>query len=247
MTAADSIYTARTLHSLPHRWRVRQVIRTLKKFAVPGVTYADVGCGDGFVTTQIAMALQCSRCVGYDFNPEVLEFAQQRHPEIDFRRWNVVNEPPSSGKYSIVTCLETLEHVSDIRSALKKLVSITILGRETFSSEHEGSRFDYFRRLLSGQPISHFRKHPENGHWKLHTGFDYREIDRILQEEGFPLIACNYNWNRFYQLASAPTRSNGQSDADTERHGTSATESGRQWKRENSSAGLTSLALAEDR
>src|SRR5262249_43536557 len=66
MTAADSIYTEHNLHSLPHRWRIRQVIRLLKQLCPDVSTYADVGCGDGFVTSQIARELQVGRCVGYD-------------------------------------------------------------------------------------------------------------------------------------------------------------------------------------
>lgn len=222
MTKADSIYTDHTLHSLPHRLRVRQVISVLRRQTGPGMSYADVGCGDGFVTAQIARALQCTPCVGYDFNEEVLNWGKKLYPEIDFRRWDFTSEAPPNEKYSLVTCLETLEHVSDLHGALKSLLSITqglllvtvpietgaigvakfagkvLLGRDTLTKEHEGSKLDYFRRLLRGDSISHFRQHPDNGHWKMHTGFDYRELDKLLREEGVPFEAKNRGWNRFY-------------------------------------------------
>jgi 2-polyprenyl-3-methyl-5-hydroxy-6-metoxy-1,4-benzoquinol methylase len=224
MSSSDSIYTARTLHTLPHRLRVQQIISVLQKQASPSDTYADVGCGDGFVTAKIAKALHCSRCDGYDFNSEVLDFGRQRYPEINFHRWNLAAEPVPAEKYSLVTCLETLEHVVDVRAAVRNLVSITerlllitvpieigpigfakftakiMLGRETFTKEHEGSKSTYFWNLLRGAPISHFRKHPENGHWQLHTGFDYRELDKILGEERIAFQAQNRGWNRFYWI-----------------------------------------------
>ena len=236
MSAADSIYTDHSLHSLPHRWRVRQIVRHLKQLCPSVPTYADVGCGDGFVTSQIARELQPQRCVGYDFNPEVLELGKQHFPEILFRDWNFANEPLPGPKYALVTCLETLEHVCRMKEAVKNLVSITeryllitvpieigllglakfttktLLGRETFSAEHRGSKLDYFCSLVSGAPISHFRQNPENGHWKLHTGFDYRELDRVLGEESVSFEAQNHGWNRFYviQLADKTVRAQKQ-------------------------------------
>src|SRR5215469_11801488 len=110
MSTADSIYTEHSLHSLPHRWRVRQIIRLLKQLCPNIDSYADVGCGDGFVTAQIASGLQPKRCIGYDFNPEVLDLGKQRFPEISFRNWNFAKDPLPAEKHLLVTCLETLEH-----------------------------------------------------------------------------------------------------------------------------------------
>jgi len=224
MGTADSIYTEHNLHSLPHRWRIRQVIRLLQKVCPNVSTYADVGCGDGFVTSQIARELRVDRCVGYDFNSEVLELGKRRSSEIAFRRWNFTTEQPPDEKYFLVTCLETLEHVSNMRSAVKNLLAITehcllitvpveigplglakftaktLLGRETFNSEHQGSKLDYFWSLLRGAPISQFRQNPENGHWKLHTGFDYRELDEILHKQQISFEGRTRGWNRFYVI-----------------------------------------------
>ena len=224
MSIADSIYTEYRLHTLPHRWRIRRIIRLLKRLCPSVRSYADVGCGDGFVTAQIADALQRKRCIGYDFNPEVLGLGKQRFPEITFRCWNFAKEPPHGEKYELVTCLETLEHVSDLKEAVRNLISITerylvitvpveigptglakfitktFLGRETLSAEHQGSRLNYFCRLISGAAISHFRRHPENGHWRLHTGFDYRELDAIFNSEELKFRGYNRIWNRFYVI-----------------------------------------------
>lgn len=224
MSTTDSIYTDHSLHSLPHRWRIRQIVRLLKQVCANPSSYADVGCGDGFVTSQIARELRPQRCVGYDFNPEVLELGKQCSPEISFRYWNFATESLAGEKYELVTCLETLEHVSDMKGAVKNLLSITeryllvtvpveigllglakfsaktLLGREIFSIEHQGSRLDYLCSLVSGAPISHFRRHPENGHWKLHTGFDYRELNDIFRCEKISFHDYNRVWNRFYVI-----------------------------------------------
>lgn len=199
-----------------------QVVSILRKYANAGGSYADVGCGDGFVTIQAARAVRCAHCVGYDFNPEVLDLGRMLYPEIDFRRWNPSNEPPPDEKYSVVTCLETLEHVPDLRSTLRSLLSITehlllltvpvevgpiglakfaakvVMGRETLTAEHEGSKLDYFRTLLRGDSVSRFRVHPEDGHWKLHTGFDHREIHGILEALAVRFRTFTRGWNKFY-------------------------------------------------
>lgn len=61
--ADDAIYTRYTLHSVPHRIRVRQVISELREIAPKNFSYADVGCGGGSITQRIVAAIQPSRAV----------------------------------------------------------------------------------------------------------------------------------------------------------------------------------------
>lgn len=217
-----NLYTSHTLHSLPHLWRVRKAIEVLKGLSPPGSTYADVGCGDGFVTSQIAGAIRAKDPIGYDFNDEALQIGERQFPSIRFRQWNLSAENPPAVKYDLVTCMESLEHVLDLRRSVENLIPIvgshllitvpietgpiglakfsakTILGKETFNGEHLGSRFDYFCRLLRGASVSQFRHNPIHGCWNLHTGFDYRELDNILREYKVKITIQNHGWNRFY-------------------------------------------------
>jgi hypothetical protein len=73
---ADDIYRLHTLHTLPHRWRIRQAIYALKSLGRRFATYADVGCADGFVTHQIASALKPDHTVGFELQQHIVEAAQ---------------------------------------------------------------------------------------------------------------------------------------------------------------------------
>lgn len=221
----DVIYTSHTLHSIPHRIRVKRVIAELRRIVIPGLRYADIGCGGGSVTQQIVHAIQPSTAVAYDFNAELVALAAKSFPGISFRLWNVTAKETLGEKYELVTCLETLEHIEDLKSALANLLKMTrgilfitvpvelgvvgtakflakqFLGRETLTEEHSGSSFSYLKALMTGRDISQFRVTSKNGHWVHHTGFDYRKIDRFLDSQGVSFVAKNRGWNRFYRIS----------------------------------------------
>lgn len=225
VVADDSIYTGRSLYTLPHRVRVQQVIRELRRVSRKGVSYADVGCGGGSITQRIADAIQPSVVVGYDSNSDLIEEAGKLFPEISFRMWNVTRGGASSETYDLVTCLETLEHIEDYQAALTNLLRITtgtllitvpielgllgaakfslkaVLGKKPLSEEHAGSGWDYLKTVVINGDISRFRVHSNNGCFVSHTGFDYRKIDGFLKSMGFDFVVTNRGWNRFYRIS----------------------------------------------
>lgn len=129
-----------------------------------------------------------------------------------------------AGRFDLVTCLETLEHVGDVQRALAALLRMTaklllitvpievgaigiakfaaktILLRSTFNDELQGSRLLYFSSLLSGSRISQFRR--PLSHFSLHTGFDYRELEELLLSRKLCFEAGTHGWNRFYLIQS---------------------------------------------
>jgi 2-polyprenyl-3-methyl-5-hydroxy-6-metoxy-1,4-benzoquinol methylase len=223
--ADDDIYTSCSVHSVPHRIRAKQVVSRLRKIAPKGVTYADVGCGGGSITQQIVEAIRPSRAVGYDCNADLLRDAAKLFSEISFRCWNLTGKDVPAETYDLVTCLETLEHVEDLKSGLSNLLKLTagrllitvpielgllgmakfaaktVLGRQPLGAEHCGTSLEYVKALLRGGDISRFRVRSNNGFWVSHTGFDYRKIDNLLASQGVKFVATNRGWNRFYQIS----------------------------------------------
>ena len=222
MVADDAIYTGFSLHTVPHRIRVRQVIRELRVVAPEGAGYADVGCGGGSITERIREAIQPVHATGYDSNSDLIEAAAKLFPEISFRVWDLTQNSFPERTYDLVTCLETLEHIENYQAALTNLLRITsgtllitvpielgllgaakfavkmLLGRKPLGEKHLGSTWSYLKATLSKGDISRFRASSKNGIFVSHTGFDYRKIDSFLETSGIEFIATNRGWNRFY-------------------------------------------------
>jgi len=222
--ADDAIYTSHTLHSLPHRLRIRQILSEIRHLALKDVSYADVGCGGGAVTQRIVDVLRPVTAVGYDSNQVLVETANRFFTAISFRVASLTQTQWSGETYDLVTCLETLEHVADLEGALDNLLRMTtgtllvtvpietgllglakfgakvILGKKPLTDEHTGSRLSYVRALITGGDISRFRVRSRDGRWLSHSGFDYRQIDRLLESQRVNFVAKNRGWNRFYRV-----------------------------------------------
>src|SRR5215469_10992467 len=114
----DLIYTGNTLRTIPHRIRIKQVIAELCSMASGEFTYADVGCGGGSITHRIVRAIRPAKAFAFDCNTELIDFASKIFPGISFQVWDLTKPNRWDGSYDLVTCLETLEHVEDLRAAL---------------------------------------------------------------------------------------------------------------------------------
>jgi trans-aconitate methyltransferase len=225
--ADDAIYTARTLHTIPHRIRVLQVLSEIRKMSLKGFSYADVGCGGGSITQRIVEASSPVKTVAYDANPDLINAASRLFPAISFRVWSLCENKPPNDTYDLVTCLETLEHVDNLKCALDNLLQMTarvllitvpieigfigsakfvakaVLGRKPLTDEHAGSPLAYLKALVTGSDISVFRVHLKGNHWMSHTGFDYRRIDACFESQRVNFVARNRGWNRFYRVSKS--------------------------------------------
>jgi 2-polyprenyl-3-methyl-5-hydroxy-6-metoxy-1,4-benzoquinol methylase len=124
-TADDYIYTSNSLDSIPHRIRVRKIIAELKRLAPLDCTYADVGCGGGFVTQRVVGAIRPRFAVGYDLNEELIASASKQFKDISFRVWDASKTAPPADRFELVTCLETLEHVGNLKLTIDNLLAVT--------------------------------------------------------------------------------------------------------------------------
>lgn len=222
------IYKDRSLKNKPHRQRLREIQSIIRNEGLTereNLTYADVGCGTGYLTGILAEMLQPSEVYGFDHSGH-LEVAREKYPSFRFA-FMELNEPSDVGSFDFVSCFETLEHVGSLFVALGNLLSATkkggillvtvpieigpvgltkflvktILYQYTLD-ELPGSGdklyYRYLFSLISYSDISVFRD--QRFGWGTHFGFDYRRIDEFLRSRNITYRAKNVFTTRFYVI-----------------------------------------------
>jgi 2-polyprenyl-3-methyl-5-hydroxy-6-metoxy-1,4-benzoquinol methylase len=215
-------YTDGRIRNLPHRLRLRHIIKLLNTYASsPVTTYADFGCSNGYLTNFLAGLIGARHSYGFDSNTDNLKAAQAAYPTINFQKLDL-NKHHADLPFDFVTCLETLEHVGNLENALQVLLNsvkpggtllITVpieiglvglgkiiakrsLGREL--KELGISPKDYLLALFRGRRMSQFR--PGKERYATHLGFDYRYIDDLLSSRKNQDLVKAFNnvTTRFY-------------------------------------------------
>jgi len=220
-------YKENKLKNIPHKLRLRKIIRVLTSLNTSFKNFIDVGCSNGYITNIIRSKFEFETVTGVDYSEENLEKAKIKYPEIVFEPIDL-NEPISESliaKYELVTCFETLEHVGNLKTAVSNILSMStpkgtvvitvpieigfwgigkfILKRFVYGytlKELKGvSTSQYFSSLIKGNNMGQYRDmRKEKRSWGTHFGFDYRNIDKILKKKGIPYKAKNSNGTRVY-------------------------------------------------
>jgi SAM-dependent methyltransferase len=114
----ESEYVA---HEDPWRYATNPAERqryatALEMLDVEGIGQAsaglEIGCGEGFFTEQLAP--RCDHLLAVDLSPLALERAAVRcdaHPNVIFRRWDVLNDAPL-GRFDLVVCMDVLQYIA---------------------------------------------------------------------------------------------------------------------------------------
>lgn len=86
-----------------------------------GLTALDIGCGGGLVSAPLAR--MGGEVTGLDASPEAIgaarAYAAQSGLEIDFRQGAAEDLAASVARFDLVTALEIIEHVADVRAFLR--------------------------------------------------------------------------------------------------------------------------------
>jgi len=137
---------------------------------VAGKRVLDVGCGTGRHTAWLARA--GARVVAVEPNPEMAAIARAKCAglEVDFRAADLERLPVDSGAFDLVLCALVLEHVKDLRGAMKELARPIARGGALVTSVYH----PFF--LLKGVP-PHFASHTDAVEYELpahvHLPSDY--------------------------------------------------------------------------
>lgn len=198
-----------------HRMRLDTLMRELGDLPKPqGGALADFGCSTGLICQKMrerVFAEDSWTIAGCDFyQPNVDRAAGRGIPRASFHLFDL-NELDTrfEGKFDIVTCIETLEHVADLRTAFENLYLSTrvgglmvvtvpnekglvglfkflarkVLRRNAYGDFFEGqSEMRYLMCLLLNRPIDGFRRECKRG-WGPHLGFDWKALDSFIRSD----------------------------------------------------------------
>jgi len=107
-------YVGHALRHLPHRRRLHVIGREFRRMDLPsGLSYADFGCSNGFVTDHVRRILKAKRTCGFDKVRAQLDAGCDGHPDVEFRYVDLCKPSQVLDQYDVVTCFETLERCLD--------------------------------------------------------------------------------------------------------------------------------------
>lgn len=218
-------YRKKTLRNIPHILRLRKILRIVKKMSPSkGDPYADIGCSNGYITNILHEKFSLGPATGFDHTMDNILLARERYTKINFEFIDL-NTPIANeiGQYKILTCFETLEHVGSLRQAVQNILTMGMPGSKVLMSvpietglvgilkflvksfilkysleelPERPSKMTYFSDLVKGTRMSKFRD--SRSGWGTHFGFDYRDVDDILNDLGIAYKAFNSFSTRFY-------------------------------------------------
>jgi ubiquinone biosynthesis O-methyltransferase len=94
-------------------------------------TVLDVGCGQGNLT--IPLSCRGYKMTGLDISDYIIKIARQKSKEYQVKiKWCASDIFDHKGKYDAIIATHFMEHIDDLESILKKLVSLTKPGGMMF-------------------------------------------------------------------------------------------------------------------
>jgi ubiquinone/menaquinone biosynthesis C-methylase UbiE len=96
----------------------RIILGLVNKFADGNIL--DVGCGDGYITSQISQEFK--EVIGIDISEQAVRIAKTKNPKIVFTVASCINIPFSDNSFDTVVASEIIEHVNyeDGKTLLKE-------------------------------------------------------------------------------------------------------------------------------
>ena len=100
--------------------RQRLMLALVERFARPGASLLDVGCGKGELLAGIAKLGRFARLSGADVSEVPLEQARLKVPQADFRVVDIC-QAALPERFDVITCMMTLDLVDDEELAAQHL------------------------------------------------------------------------------------------------------------------------------
>ena len=117
----ETFITNETMLEHLHRYAITMQL-------VKGKKVLDIACGEGYGTNLLAKS--ATHVTGIDIDTTTIEKARKKYnaPNLSFESGSLLQIPAKAESYDIVTCFETLEHVSDHPLAFTELKRVMVPG-----------------------------------------------------------------------------------------------------------------------
>jgi 2-polyprenyl-3-methyl-5-hydroxy-6-metoxy-1,4-benzoquinol methylase len=144
----------------------------------------DLGCGDGYFTSQLAQAGAIA--LGVDVSAEAVRRARSRDPQLQVQVIDAVGPwPLADASFDLVWAGEVIEHVADTQSWLSEVRRVLRPRGELLLSTPAHGRAALLALALSGRRFDrHFD--PLADHLRFYSA---RSLRRLLGDFGFDDIA----------------------------------------------------------
>ena len=177
--------------SHPPIWNVSQLkylISIIQPFCQGDVL--DVGCGEGTFTSQLAKLNKVRKVIGIDISSEAVSSARHKLPEIDFEAMSTEQLMFSNETFDIITVVEVVEHVLDIKKMFKEFNRVLRLNGKLFITT---TNFNLLKKAMIAIFFWDKYFYPTNPHIRFFTKSTLKDI---LIRTGFKIIL--HKWNKSY-------------------------------------------------
>jgi SAM-dependent methyltransferase len=165
--------------------RLRLMVELVERFAKPGATLLDVGCGNGELLASIAAGGKVARLSGADVSDVPLAQARQNVPQADFRVVDICKGALPE-RFDLITCMMTLDLVDDDQLAAQHLSEMLKPGGHLLVVVQHLAKF--------GSPLDQrygVRRHDRESLTSLLGRYGLQPVR--LFAWGFPLFNAYYN------------------------------------------------------
>lgn len=106
----------------------------------------DAGCGFGIFTKLMQEKLNVHDIYGFDFSNVAIGQASMKHKGVDFFTHNICDT--LDGEYDVITCMETIEHLTDPEAAVRNLLGSLSSKGVLFLTVPDG-RIDHYKNHIN--------------------------------------------------------------------------------------------------
>jgi len=102
------------------RGRNKLILWALRTYAPRLRSFAEIGCGTGFVLSAVAKAFPGAEITGTELFPEAFEYAKARVPQASFECLNA-KDIRQSNRFDCMGAFDVIEHIDDDDAVLENL------------------------------------------------------------------------------------------------------------------------------